>query len=382
MKILIAEDERITQRNLQRQIEKLGHEVVAVDNGAEAWVILQEEAISMVITDWEMPEMNGLELIKHIRKSETELYTYVIILTGRSDTDDIVMGMEAGADDFISKPFDKNELRVRIRAGVRVTELERDLSVRNQELKYANQQIGIWKSRVQQEIELATDVQQHFLPQFDNVKLPIYAKNIPAVEISGDFFDVVTLDKNNIYFTLGDVAGKGIHAGMVMTQIVSLFRAYAINANSPSKIVGLLNDELVKTSVNGMFTTIVVGKINMLEKSVTFSNAGHIPPLIQDAKGEFVVTNTTSIPVGILSGSETEEFIENQYDLSEGAFYVFTDGVTEAKENNGNVLELEGIKKLIRLNADKNKQDRVNEIFSNIHLGKEDDITMMVIEFD
>ena len=85
MKVLIAEDERITQRNLQRQLEKMGHEVIAVDNGEEAWAIIELEDIPIVITDWEMPVMNGLELIEKIRSQpKSTHYIYIIILTGRS----------------------------------------------------------------------------------------------------------------------------------------------------------------------------------------------------------------------------------------------------------------------------------------------------------
>jgi DNA-binding NtrC family response regulator len=136
MRILIAEDEQITRRKLQRQLEKMGHEVVAAADGKEAWEQFQTDPHPVVICDWEMPEMNGVELVRKIRAADTPGYVYIIMLTGKSDTQDVVTGMEAGADDFISKPFDRKELRVRLRAGERILELEQSLEASNGRLKH------------------------------------------------------------------------------------------------------------------------------------------------------------------------------------------------------------------------------------------------------
>jgi serine phosphatase RsbU (regulator of sigma subunit) len=252
----------------------------------------------------------------------------------------------------------------------------------NNDLTDLNQQVLKWQSRVQREIDLASDVQQQFLPQFHNKNFPVYASNIPAVEISGDFYDVLVNDPNNIYFAFGDVAGKGVHAGMVMTQIVSLFRAHAKTDVTPAKIINSINNELVKTSVKGMFTTLVIGLIDTKEKNITFSNAGHIPPMIRKSNGEFIVTDITSHPVGILSETDPDEFVDINQELSDGAFYIFTDGITEIKTANGNELGLDGLKQLIEDNCSYDKKTRVNNILSDIQLGKEDDITLMVIEFN
>ena len=134
MKILVAEDERVTRRSIQRQLEKLGHEVIAVEDGSLAWDQFKNEQFDVVVTDWDMPHVDGRELIERIRGSELSGYVYLIMLTGRSETTDLVAGMEAGADDFLDKPFDRNELRVRLYAGERIIQLERNLAARNQEL--------------------------------------------------------------------------------------------------------------------------------------------------------------------------------------------------------------------------------------------------------
>src|SRR5262249_33192968 len=96
-------------------------------DGAEAWRLFQGGQFPLVITDWMMPEISGLELIRRIRADERHAYVYVILLTGRSQKEDLVEGMEAGADDFVAKPFDRDELRVRLREGERIIRLEQSL---------------------------------------------------------------------------------------------------------------------------------------------------------------------------------------------------------------------------------------------------------------
>ena len=135
MRILIAEDALISRRLLQHHLQTWGHEVVAAGDGAEAWQLFVENEFPVVISDWMMPEIDGLELVRRIRASERPGYVYIILLTARAQTEDLVEGMEAGADDFVTKPFERDELRVRLRAGERIIQLEQTLARQNQELR-------------------------------------------------------------------------------------------------------------------------------------------------------------------------------------------------------------------------------------------------------
>jgi two-component system NtrC family sensor kinase len=134
MKILVADDEAISRRLLQNYLQKWGHEVVVAENGAEAWALFEADEFPIVLSDWMMPEMDGLELIRRIRASKRTGYVYVILLTAKSQKDDVVEGMEAGADDFLSKPFDRDELRVRLWEGERIMRLEQTLAEQNRAL--------------------------------------------------------------------------------------------------------------------------------------------------------------------------------------------------------------------------------------------------------
>jgi signal transduction histidine kinase len=135
MKILVADDSEPERRLLARLLRKWDYEAVLATNGAEALQMFQAGAYRLVLTDWMMPEMSGIELIQQIRKLDLVGYVYLVILTGRNQKEDLVEAMEAGADDFVTKPVHPGELRARVRHGERIVRLERRLAEQNRELR-------------------------------------------------------------------------------------------------------------------------------------------------------------------------------------------------------------------------------------------------------
>ena len=125
MKVLIAEDEPVSRLLLERFLQQWGYEVVSASDGDEAWWILQrEDAPHLAILDWMMPGMDGATICREVRKRNGQPYTYLVLLTAKAQKQDVVEGLEAGADDYLTKPFDANELRVRLRAGRRILDLQ------------------------------------------------------------------------------------------------------------------------------------------------------------------------------------------------------------------------------------------------------------------
>lgn len=128
MRILIAEDDPISRRVLQAHLSKWGYEVVVTTDGAQAWEALQgKDSPRLAVLDWMMPSMEGTEVIRNLRSRDAASYVYVVLLTAKGQKEDIVAGLDAGADDYLVKPFDAHELRARIRTGQRILDLEEQL---------------------------------------------------------------------------------------------------------------------------------------------------------------------------------------------------------------------------------------------------------------
>lgn len=146
MKILVAEDDAVSRTILRRAVEKLGHECLVAEDGRAAWEIFCAEPwVDVIISDWMMPEVDGLELCRMVREEERgsrgRAYTYFIFLTALGDRDHLLMGLEAGADDYLSKPLDRDELGMRLISADRVTELHRQLAFQNDELEKLNRML-------------------------------------------------------------------------------------------------------------------------------------------------------------------------------------------------------------------------------------------------
>ena len=148
MRVLIAEDDAIFRRILESTLGKWGYEVVAAVDGGEAWSILQSPASpKLVVLDWMMPGLDGVEICRRVRQEQTKPYTYILLLTAKGKREDLITALEAGADDFVVKPFNPLELKGRLRAGARILDLQDELLAAREELHYLathDSLTGLW----------------------------------------------------------------------------------------------------------------------------------------------------------------------------------------------------------------------------------------------
>ncbi|HEY1463939.1 MAG TPA: diguanylate cyclase [Terriglobales bacterium] len=163
-KVLVADDDPIFRHVLQSCLEKWGYQVIAVENGADAWKILQAPAApQMVILDWMMPGLDGLELCRKLRRPGEGPYRYLLLVTAKDNKQDIVAGLEAGADDYLTKPFDVDELRARVRSGTRILQLQDALLKAHEKLQFEAAHdglTGIWNRRAILDL-LKKEVERH-----------------------------------------------------------------------------------------------------------------------------------------------------------------------------------------------------------------------------
>jgi diguanylate cyclase (GGDEF)-like protein len=138
VKVLIAEDDAVSRLTLRRAIEQLGHDVLVATDGTDAWELYRQHTVDVIVSDWLMPGMDGLDLCRRVRESQRETYTYFMLLTSLEGKQHFMQGMQAGADDYLTKPLDREELQVRLQVASRVTSLHHQLAEKTRELESAN----------------------------------------------------------------------------------------------------------------------------------------------------------------------------------------------------------------------------------------------------
>ena len=178
MRVLIAEDSTVARKLLERNLQQMGYEVVAAEDGAKAWDAYQHAPTPIVITDWEMPHMNGVELCRAIRQHPTEHYTYLMMLTARGQKEDKLQALEAGADAFLSKPLDIAELQANLRVAERILKAEADLQAQKQQLQDLNEELVCQNEQLQQSYRLVEYANRRFSELFENVPIACFTVDI------------------------------------------------------------------------------------------------------------------------------------------------------------------------------------------------------------
>ena len=241
------------------------------------------------------------------------------------------------------------------------------------------------EAKLLKERELAAGVQKSLFPDISKFENFIFAKNVPARDVSGDYFDVVRSTPEEYFFTLADVSGKGVKAGMYMAKASSIFRTLT-NLKFPlEKVVFGVNNELVEAKFKGMFVTAVFGKLNIKTGELVFINAGHESILTFDHNKNYEYIKSDMPPIGIIKYFTETMVKSNTMNLKDKTFVVYTDGVTEGYLKNGEELGAEGVQNIINSIENINPKNIVLGIEKELNWGAEklrDDITCMAINIE
>lgn len=343
MKVLLAEDDVVSAQVLQDFLEKWGHEVIAAEDGAEAWRLFQEQDIALVITDWIMPNLDGLELVRRIRATPRSGYVYVILLTAKAKKEDTVRGMEAGADDFLVKPFDRDELRARLRAGERVVRLEQDVARRNEDLQAANK-------RMKRDLEAAARIQQALLPSTlpDCDRVQYAWRFQPCEELAGDIFGVVPLDDRYVALYLLDVSGHGVAAALLSVTVrhvlsptltSSSILRQAVPGTShfiptpPAEVARELNSRFPTDSATGQYFTLLYGVLDLQSFEFRYVCAGHPGPVHLPSTAEPIREKVSGFPIGLVEDATYDERVLQL--RPRDRLYFYSDGIVEATNPSG-----------------------------------------------
>jgi adenylate cyclase len=235
---------------------------------------------------------------------------------------------------------------------------------------------------LKQEREIAGEVQKKLFPKLDEKEERIYGANIPARDVSGDYFDVIKINKDEFYFTLADVSGKGIKAGILMASASAVFKSLA-KTNVPISNISLrMNNQVSESSYQGMFITAVIGRINLKTGDMEYINHGHEPVMVANQEKNFKYLESSFPPLGIMP-IDDESFFESTKENFKGEnIFIYTDGVTEGYLSNGLELGVKGFEEIINKSNDINPKEVITSIVDLLKSDYlRDDITCLGIQF-
>ena len=236
------------------------------------------------------------------------------------------------------------------------------------------------QSILKKEREIAGEVQKKLFPSNKKIEKYIFAKNTPAKDVSGDYYDYYQVNDNEIYFILGDVTGKGIKAGILMANAAAVFRSLAKMNSSVSKTALYINNQVKDSSYQAMFITAILGRINIEKKEMEFINMGHEPMMVLDQNFNFEYVKSTLPPMGLMPIKDETFFKTTTMDISDKTILIYTDGVTEGYVDEGKELEVDGLENEIKkLNSTAPEViiNHVTKILTDKGLSIRDDITAL-----
>ncbi|MGB7441630.1 MAG: SpoIIE family protein phosphatase [Coleofasciculaceae cyanobacterium] len=376
--ILIVDDDPAIQMLLKRTLHNQGYEVAVACNGEEGLAQARKLRPGLVLCDWIMPRMNGLEVCRQVKATPELSTTIFIMLTSLGSVEDRVKGLDAGADDFLSKPIEIPELQARVRAGFRLHELGRDLQAQKQLLEA--------------ELAEAAEYVSSILPDpMTEPPLTIDSRFIPSRQLGGDGFDYYWLDPDNLAIYLIDASGHGLRAALPTLSMLNMLKSRAlpkINYYQPSDVLRGLNETFQMTQRNDKYFTIWYGVYNKTQRKLTYASAGHPPAILISGTTASLAQvrqlKTMGLPVGMFPEAD---YVDQCYEITEkSTLYIFSDGIYEISQADGTIWGLEPFIKLLADCRNKNCSD-LDQILRSLQTINpsddfDDDLSLLVINFN
>ena len=376
-KILIIEDDPLFRLVLTKALKNQGYDVAVATNGEEGLTQGKQLRPALILCDWMMPRMDGLEVCRRIKADPELATTFFVLLTAREGVEDRVEGLDTGADDFLSKPIEVNELRAKVRAGLRLHQLSQDLQTAKQKLET--------------ELAEAAEYVRSLLPSPLTGEVRIDARFIPSQQLGGDCFDYYWLNSDELAIYVVDAAGHGVGSALLSVSVQNLLRSQSlsgVNFSQPDRVLGALNDAFQMENQGDKYFTIWYGVYNRIKRQLVYASAGHPPAILLSPHSEISPQvkslKTPGLPVGMFSEIS---YISDQCHIeANSTLYVFSDGAYEIHQPDGNLWGLEAFTNLLASYKPTNTShlDMVLEYIQNVRVKDrlEDDLSLLQIDFD
>ncbi|MBT0957678.1 SpoIIE family protein phosphatase [Alphaproteobacteria bacterium KMM 3653] len=364
---LVVDDSMMQRRILTALLTRWGYKVVQASSGEEGLEQCRKFAPDIVLSDWMMPGISGQEFCQEFRKISRQSYGYFLMLTARGETLDIAEGLEAGADDFMTKPVNPEELRARLRAGERIVRVHEELVKKNRLVSESLTEIQSLYDALNRDLQEARKLQ---LSLVKDTFLTINGNDIsfllhPSGLVGGDLVGHFRIGEDKLGLFAIDVSGHGVSSALMTARLSGLLNSGRpernialktlpnglVEARCPADVADRLNDVLINEIGSSHYVTMAFANVDLRTGDVQLVQAGHPHPLVQRADGAVEMIGQGGMPIGLLPEANYEVVDLN---LAKGdRLFLISDGVTECPATNGSdMLEEEGAMAFLAANKE------------------------------
>ena len=365
MRVLIVDDSKAQRRILAVQLARWGYRVAEAGSGEEALNLCHEQGFDIVLSDWMMPGMTGIELCQAFRALPREGYGYFILLTSKSEKAEIASGLENGADDFLAKPVNSDELRARLRVGERIVGMHQELVIKNHLVGSTLDQLQRLYDSLDRDLIEAKKLQQSLIrDRHRDFGLGTASMMMqPSGHVGGDLVGSFIIDEHRIAVFSVDVSGHGVASAMMTARLAGLLSggspeqniALTVNADgrrnsvSPEEVAFRLNRLMIEDMQVDQYFTMAYAEIDLINGQVQLVQAGHPHPVLMRKGGSMQALGNGGLPIGLIPGA-TYESVSTVL-LPGDRLFLVSDGVTECPDPLGRELGTDGLFALLAQSA-------------------------------
>jgi sigma-B regulation protein RsbU (phosphoserine phosphatase) len=397
-RVLTVDDNAINRKLLKALLKHEDLELIEAADGNEALDRAFEYLPDLILLDIMMPNKDGYQVCEELKGDERTAHLPIIFLSAKTGLDDKIRGLELGGADYVTKPFDKDEVLARVRTQLKIGRLTSELMAANAELMTANTALEAKQNRIEEDLEAAAGIQRSLLPQEmpDTEGLEISWRFLPCDSIGGDIFNIIRLDEDNWGIYMVDVSGHGVPSALVtvsVSQMLQPQRGMVLKKRiapppyyqlvPPGKVLGALDKEYPLERFDKFFTVSYL-IVNSRTGSLEYSSAAHPPPVLlhQDGTIELLKEGGTIIGMGGIL-----PFEEGFQQLAKGdRLFVYTDGIIEYESKNGGFYGEERFYETLASMRNQSLSKSIEKVVVDLMAfgdqnDPQDDISLMGIEF-
>ena len=372
-RILCIDDSKLNRAFIIKILTPLNMSVDEAENGIAGLEMIKNCSYDLILLDIIMPEMDGFEFLKEFSKGAREQFIPVILMTGLDDLNAKIKGLSTGADDYLLKPLNEQEVIARVFSLLRLRNANTELYEKNMLIK--------------KELEAAKRIQRYIVPSdFSFIDYPsVSGVYKPIEDIGGDFFDCYKIDENRSAFVIADVTGHGIPAALTMTMAKMLFSMSASKFDETNELMKEINRQMKGALLDTQCVTAFYLIYDKTTGKLSYSNAGHTRALFyRESKNQVLALDSFGWFIGI---SDECEYEEKSVNVIEGdRLIIYTDGITEAKNNSAEDFGEVRLAKFIRDNHNLRGEVFCAELMKSVNSFTDktpinDDIAFLNIEF-